>query len=398
VSGNFSNLGVVIVTKTHHIMMSATTRRRSTNNIKKKLLCFAFLVVFFTFLAKLSRSHDHRGLAAAQFRAAEEEVQERITGGKDTKELKKTFNNDEGVAVEEGKEEQGKRPRIEDGDKIGGKCGLPYDLHSEYAGAVVGKWGENNILNSADECCRACEATEGCNAFVFCGDRSNGCSGRKFGECWLKKQEPNGAMRVKMSEGMDVRWTSGALYTNEEFFSAQGEKRKEEEVRRKQRMKAGNVKAFFDVSIGSTVRGRIEFILYAEDCPNHVDAFRALLKNQGLNDDGYKGSHFYRILDKFIDQTGPVKSKGVERFDDDDYGLHSLKHDRFGLLSSANSGPNTNTGHFSIVVAPAPHLDTHYTIFGEVVSGEDIVWAINALDKTKPQPGVKAMIENCGEL
>ena len=36
--------------------------------------------------------------------------------------------------------------------------------------------------------------------------------------------------------------------------------------------------------------------------------------------------------------------------------------------------------------------------FGEVVSGEDIVWAINALDKTKPQPGVKAMIENCGEL
>jgi peptidyl-prolyl isomerase D len=379
-------------------MMSATTRRRSTNNIKKKLLCFAFLVVFFTFLAKLSRSHDHRGLAAAQFRAAEEEVQERITGGKDTKELKKTFNNDEGVAVEEGKEEQGKRPRIEDGDKIGGKCGLPYDLHSEYAGAVVGKWGENNILNSADECCRACEATEGCNAFVFCGDRSNGCSGRKFGECWLKKQEPNGAMRVKMSEGMDVRWTSGALYTNEEFFSAQGEKRKEEEVRRKQRMKAGNVKAFFDVSIGSTVRGRIEFILYAEDCPNHVDAFRALLKNQGLNDDGYKGSHFYRILDKFIDQTGPVKSKGVERFDDDDYGLHSLKHDRFGLLSSANSGPNTNTGHFSIVVAPAPHLDTHYTIFGEVVSGEDIVWAINALDKTKPQPGVKAMIENCGEL
>ena len=89
-------------------------------------------------------------------------MQERITGGKDTNHLKKTFNNnDEGVAVEEGKEEQGKRPRIEDGDKIGGKCGLPYDLHSEYAGAVVGKWGENNILNSADECCRACEATEG---------------------------------------------------------------------------------------------------------------------------------------------------------------------------------------------------------------------------------------------
>ena len=95
------------MTKKHTIIMSATTRRRSTNNIKKKLLCFASLVVFFTLLAKLSRSHDHRGLAAAQFRGAEEEV---ITGGKDTNQLKKTFhNNDEGVAVEEGKEEQGKR-------------------------------------------------------------------------------------------------------------------------------------------------------------------------------------------------------------------------------------------------------------------------------------------------
>ena len=93
-----------------------------------------------------------------------------------------------------------------------------------------------------------------------------------------------------------------------------------------------------------------------------------------------------------------MHSKGVEVFADDVYGLYNLKHDRFGLLSSANSGPNTNTGHFSIVVAPAPHLDTHYTIFGEVVAGDDIVWAINALDKTKPRPGVKAVIENCGEL
>ncbi len=289
------------------------------------------------------------------------------------------------------------RATVEDKDKIGGKCGLPYDLHAEYAGAVVGTWGENNLVSTPDDCCRACEKTDGCNAFVFCGDK-NGCSGRKFGECWMKKQEPNGAMRVKMSEGMDVRWTSGALYSRKEFFSAQSEKRKVEEMKTKQREKVGNVKAFFDVSIGSSVRGRIEFVLYAEDCPNHVNAFRALLKNKGVNGDGYQGSNFYRIIDKFIDQTGPVHSKGVEVFADDDYGLYNLKHDRFGLLSSANSGPNTNTGHFSIVVAPAPHLDTHYTIFGEVVAGDDIVWAINALDKTKPRPGVKAVIENCGEL
>ena len=42
------------------------------------------------------------------------------------------------------------------------------------------------------------------------------------------------------------------------------------------------------------------------------------------------------------------------------------------LLSMANGGPNTNGGHFSITVAPAPHLNGHYTIFGEVVSGYDV--------------------------
>lgn len=50
----------------------------------------------------------------------------------------------------------------------------------------------------------------------------------------------------------------------------------------------------------------------------------------------------------------------------------------------ANAGPNTNTAHFSIVVAPAPHLDGHYTIFGELVSGEDVAMAINKVSMGKP--------------
>ena len=45
----------------------------------------------------------------------------------------------------------------------------------------------------------------------------------------------------------------------------------------------------------------------------------------------------------------------------------------------ANAGPDTNTAHFSIMMGPAPHLNGHYTIFGQVVSGFDVVDAINAL-------------------
>ena len=59
-------------------------------------------------------------------------------------------------------------------------------------------------------------------------------------------------------------------------------------------------------------------------------------------------------------------------------------------------GPDTNSGHFSIVVSPAPHLDGGYTIFGEVVSGFDVMREINKLDKVKP--GGSAVVEAAGCL
>jgi len=116
------------------------------------------------------------------------------------------------------------------------------------------------------------------------------------------------------------------------------------------------------------------------ESPRAAENFRAMCTGEKGGRLTYKGMRFYRILDMFIDQAGVhgVSSIWGEAFDDDPGGL-LLKHDRPGLLSAANSGPDTNSGHFSIVVAPAPHLDTSYTIFGEVVQGMDIVMAVNAL-------------------
>ena len=115
--------------------------------------------------------------------------------------------------------------------------------------------------------------------------------------------------------------------------------------------------------------------------------------DKGKNREGYqysyRGTTFYRIIDQFIDQMGNFNVDSPitgGTFDDDPGGL-ALNHDRPGLLSAANSGPNTNSGHFSIMVNPAPHLNGHYTIFGEVVEGMDVVYAVNKLSKTHPKPG-----------
>ena len=82
----------------------------------------------------------------------------------------------------------------------------------------------------------------------------------------------------------------------------------------------------------------------------------------------FKGMRFYRIIDMFIDQAGAGQGAVWGGSFDDDPGGLALKHDKPGLLSAANGGPNTNSGHFSIVVSPAPHLNGGYTVCGETLT------------------------------
>lgn len=115
-----------------------------------------------------------------------------------------------------------------------------------------------------------------------------------------------------------------------------------------------------------------------------------------------QGNYFYRIIDQFIDQTGAgTESIYGSDFKDDPGGLE-LKHDRGGLLSMANNGPDTNGSDFSIVVHPSPHLNGAYVIFGEMVSGWNVAVAINILSIGKPDhtagPEVQAKIVNSGQL
>lgn len=173
-------------------------------------------------------------------------------------------------------------------------------------------------------------------------------------------------------------------------------------------------RVFFDISIGGAPAGRVVFELFMKQSPLAAENFRALCTGekgrvpdeagregagQPLN---FKGREFYRVIDRFICQSGaPTESIYGGQFKDDPGGL-LLRHDRKGLLSMANMGHNTNTAHFSILMAPAPHLDGHYVIFGEVVSGFEVVEEMNKLAKpigsVDERPKSPIVIADCGQL
>jgi len=83
------------------------------------------------------------------------------------------------------------------------------------------------------------------------------------------------------------------------------------------------------------------------------------------------------------------------KFADEGFGI---KHDKAGLLSMANSGPDSNGSQFFITVAETPWLDGKHVVFGEVLEGMDVVKAVEGLGNSEGKPSKEVTIAACGVL
>src|SRR5688572_15952086 len=135
-----------------------------------------------------------------------------------------------------------------------------------------------------------------------------------------------------------------------------------------------------------TTEGKIVVRLFPKDAPKTVENFVGLATGEkewthpanGEKKKGvplYDGTIFHRCIKDFMVQGGDPLGRGTGdpgyRFEDEF--KNGRKFDKAGLLAMANAGPNTNGSQFFITVVPTPWLTNKHTIFGEVVTGQDVV-------------------------
>lgn len=132
------------------------------------------------------------------------------------------------------------------------------------------------------------------------------------------------------------------------------------------------------VAVIETNRGNIRVQLHDEKVPKTVANFEKLA-GEGF----YNGLKFHRVIADFMVQTGCPQGSGTGgpgyKFADEFH--KDLKHDGPGVLSMANSGPNTNGSQFFITHVATPWLDGKHSVFGKVIEGQDVVDSIKQGDK-----------------
>jgi peptidyl-prolyl cis-trans isomerase A (cyclophilin A) len=146
----------------------------------------------------------------------------------------------------------------------------------------------------------------------------------------------------------------------------------------------------------TTSEGKFTIQLFDQEAPKTVENFVGLAEGTKEWTDPrtgrkgsapyYNGTVFHRVIDAFMIQGGDPLGQGTGgpgyKFADEFN--PKRRHAKAGVLSMANSGPNTNGGQFFITLTATPWLDDKHSVFGEVTEGMDVVNKIGKTATSKP--------------
>jgi len=163
----------------------------------------------------------------------------------------------------------------------------------------------------------------------------------------------------------------------------------------------GNPQVYLDVKAGKTNLGRIIILLRADICPKTVDNFLALCTHE--KGYGFLNSSFHRVIPGFMCQGGDFtnhdgtggRSIYGGKFEDENF---ILKHTGPGILSMANSGPNTNGSQFFLTLDKTEWLDNKHVVFGQLLAGLDVLRKVEKYGTKAGKPTEKLIVSACGEL
>ena len=144
------------------------------------------------------------------------------------------------------------------------------------------------------------------------------------------------------------------------------------------------------IAVFETNKGTFKVKLFSDKAPKTVENFVGLAEGtkewtdpktgNKVKKPFYDGLKFHRVIPNFMIQGGDPLGTGTGgpgyRFEDE-FPAGAPKHDKPGMLSMANAGPNTNGSQFFVTVAATPWLDGKHTVFGEVIEGMDVVTDIS---------------------
>ncbi|KAK2463304.1 hypothetical protein APHAL10511_004959 [Amanita phalloides] len=164
---------------------------------------------------------------------------------------------------------------------------------------------------------------------------------------------------------------------------------------------------FMDIQIGETPGGRLKMELFSDIVPKTAENFRQLCTGEfrvNSRPQGYKHATFHRVVPNFMCQGGDfMKGDGTgsfsiygDKFPDENF---REKHTGPGLLSMANSGPDTNGCQFFITTAKCDFLDGKHVVFGRVIDGMLTLRKIEHVSTgANNRPKLTVKIVECGEM